>query len=69
MNKFFVLIKLKRKFIIFSIEKNLNNFTIFMIIILFFVRFDENIEGDGSKIGFVELGRKKMRFVFGLKIF
>ena len=40
-----------------------------MIIILFFVRFDENIEGDGSKIGFVELGRKKMRFVFGLKIF
>ena len=37
-----------------------------MIIILFFVRFDENIEGDGSKIGFVERGRKKMRFVFGL---
>ena len=68
MNKIFCSNKIKKKIYYFSIEKYLNNFAIFMIIILFFARFDENIEGDGSKIGFVELGRKKMRFVFGLKI-
>ena len=67
MNKPFYKIK-KKISIIFSIEKYLNNFetSISVIIIWFFVSFDEIIWVDGSKIGFVELGRKKMRFIFDL---